>query len=218
MGTIRQGANGGFSGKAGSVVGSRWKDINYIKGLSKRRTGVASQLQLEAQAKFTTAITFLKPIKDLLNLTYASMRSGRAMGFNMALKHVIKSAIQGDYPDYSINYSAVNLAVGSLAIATGSVITEDNTSLLVTWDPEPNPHNGFADDRITVLIYDPETNIYKNGPSDLTRANGESVIVLRPEMAGKTLEVFYFFTSRDGKKLSPSYYAGSVALPELLQS
>jgi len=31
MGTIRQGALGGFSGKAGSMTGSNWKNVNYIK-------------------------------------------------------------------------------------------------------------------------------------------------------------------------------------------
>lgn len=35
MGTIRQGANGSFRGKAGSVIGSSWKGIDYIKGLPK---------------------------------------------------------------------------------------------------------------------------------------------------------------------------------------
>lgn len=38
MGTIRQGANGSFRGKAGSVIGSSWKGIDYIKGLPKKRT------------------------------------------------------------------------------------------------------------------------------------------------------------------------------------
>ncbi len=212
MGTIRNGANGGFSGKAGSVVGSRWKDVNYIKGLSKRRTGAASQLQLETQLKFLTAIAFLKPIKDLLNITYASMRSGRAMGFNMALKHVIKTAVKGVYPDYVIDYPVVQFAVGSLAVAPGSVVAEGENSLRLTWDPEPNKHNGFADDELTVLIYDEQTKIFKNGPDNLTRSVGEAVIPMRPEMLGKELQVYYFFTSRDGKKLSPSWYAGAVTL------
>lgn len=212
MGVIRNGANGGFSGKAGSVVGSRWKDVDYIKGLSKKKTVPSSQLQLEAQAKFLAAVTFLKPIKDLLNVTYASMRSGRATGFNMALRQVIKSAVQGTYPDYTINYAAVQLAVGSLAIATGLAVAEGNVAVHLTWDPDTNPHNGFADDLITVLLFDPETNIFKNGPENITRATGELLIQMRSEMAGKELQVYYFFTSRDGKKLSPSYYAGAVTL------
>ncbi len=38
MGTIRNGANGGFSGEAGSIIGSRWRDLNYSKGVPKVRS------------------------------------------------------------------------------------------------------------------------------------------------------------------------------------
>jgi len=212
MGTIKNGANGGFSGKAGSVVGSRWKDISYIKGLSKNRTKPPSQLQLEQQAKFATAVKFLRPIKDMLNITYAGMKAGKSTGFNMALRQVIKSAVQGVYPDYEINYSAVVLAEGGVAIAEGSVIAAAGQKLLVSWEPEGNENGRFPEDRITVVIYDPTTNIFRNGVDDKTRADGELEVVLRSELIGRILQVYYFFTSRDGKKISPSIYAGEVTV------
>ncbi|ULT23564.1 hypothetical protein KUH03_30995 [Sphingobacterium sp. E70] len=40
MGTIVNGINGGVSGKTGSVIGSSWKSINYLKGLYKRATNL----------------------------------------------------------------------------------------------------------------------------------------------------------------------------------
>lgn len=48
MGVIRRGVNGCFKGKAGSVIGSSWKSIDYIKGLYKKRTKPASEEQLVA--------------------------------------------------------------------------------------------------------------------------------------------------------------------------
>lgn len=213
MGTYKQGANGAFSGKAGSVIGSNWKRIDYIKGLPKRNSNKpASQRQLEQQAKFALAVRFLKPIKDLLNFTCGSLREGRAMGFNMALKQVLAQAILGDYPDYAIEYGSAKLSYGSLAIATGSVRVEIGGILKLSWNPDPNLHNAFGDDKITVLIYDPQTNIYTNGLVNKTRADGEMEIALRVEMIGQTLEIYYFFTGRDGKKISDSYYAGEVVV------
>lgn len=67
MGRIKQGANGGFSGKAGSVIGSSWKEIEYIKGRPKVSNKPATQRQLEQQT------------------------------------------VSGDYSDYAIDYSAINL-------------------------------------------------------------------------------------------------------------
>jgi len=57
MGTIRNGGNGAFSGKAGSFIGSSWRDINYIEGLSKLSTKPKCEKQLEQQAKFAMAIS-----------------------------------------------------------------------------------------------------------------------------------------------------------------
>ena len=37
MGTIKQGILGGFSGKVGTVVGSSWKGISYMRGKTTNR-------------------------------------------------------------------------------------------------------------------------------------------------------------------------------------
>lgn len=47
MGTIRKGANSGFSGKAGSVIESSRKEIEYIKGRSKVSNKPSTQPQPE---------------------------------------------------------------------------------------------------------------------------------------------------------------------------
>lgn len=212
MGRIKQGANGGFSGKAGSVIGSNWKGIEYIKGRPKVSNKPATQRQLEQQAKFSMAVKFLKPVKDLLNFTCNSLREGRAMGFNMALKQVLAQAILGDYPDYSIDYSAVKLAYGSLAIAAGSAVAEPGGILKVSWNPKPNKFNAYADDVITVLIYDPETNIYTHGLDNITRSEGEMLVEMDESMTGHNLVVYYFFTDRADKKISDSYFAGELVI------
>lgn len=212
MGRIKQGVNGGFSGKAGSVIGSSWRDVDYIKGRPRTSSKPASQRQLEQQLKFALAVKFIRPIKDLLNFSYDSQKSGRATGFNMALKHILGYAIEGIYPDYSIKYSAVKLASGPLAIAEGSAVAEGGRVIMVSWSPAENVHNAFADDKVTVLIFDPQTNIYSNGLSGIKRADGEMEITLRPELIGRSLQVYYFFTARDGKRVSPSFYAGEVVV------
>ena len=49
MGRLSRSPNGPFSGKAGSVIGSSWRGIYYIKGLQKTITKARSPLQLEQQ-------------------------------------------------------------------------------------------------------------------------------------------------------------------------
>ncbi len=212
MGTIKQGANGGFSGKAGSVIGSSWKGIDYIKGRPKASNKPPTLRQLEQQAKFSLGVKFLKPIKDLLNSTCSSLREGRAMGFNMALKQVLSQAVTGVYPDYAIDYSSVKLAYGQLISAKGSATAEAGGILRVTWTTKVNPYNAFVDDKVTVLIYEPETNIYTHGLDNVVRSEGEMMVTLEEDMVGQSVAVYYFFTDRDGKRISDSYFAGEVVI------
>ncbi|WP_157258045.1 DUF6266 family protein [Pedobacter ginsenosidimutans] len=36
MATYSKGANGAFPGKVGSIIGSNWRSIDYLKGLPKK--------------------------------------------------------------------------------------------------------------------------------------------------------------------------------------
>jgi len=45
MATFKNGPNGGFSGKVGSVVGSSWKGIDYIRGLPAKRKNKPDTLE-----------------------------------------------------------------------------------------------------------------------------------------------------------------------------
>lgn len=86
MERIKQGAKGGFSGKAGSVIGSSWKNIEYSKDEPKTSHKYPSQRQLEQLAKFGLAVRFLKPVKNLLIIICGSIKEGRATGFNIAIR------------------------------------------------------------------------------------------------------------------------------------
>ena len=63
MGTIEKGFMGGFRGKLGTAVGSKWKGKDVIRSMPPRkRSGNPSEAQLEAQAKFALIIVFLRPL------------------------------------------------------------------------------------------------------------------------------------------------------------
>jgi hypothetical protein len=54
------------------AVGSSWKNLNVLRSLPpSKRKGQPTDLQLERQAKFTLITAFLRPLTDLLNLTYS---------------------------------------------------------------------------------------------------------------------------------------------------
>jgi hypothetical protein len=62
METIRNGGNGAFSGKIGTVTGSTCDGIQYMRSLPKSSTKAARYLQLAQRPKFGFANGFLGPI------------------------------------------------------------------------------------------------------------------------------------------------------------
>src|SRR5690606_36292813 len=123
MGTIRSGANGGFSGKAGSVIGSSWKSIDYIKGLPKKRTKPMSEDQRIQQARFGVLASFLMPLRLMVPIGYRQIQPDRAAPMNVAVKQTMDRAITGNYPDFSLDYAAIRSSEGRL-LGGGTVSVE----------------------------------------------------------------------------------------------
>ena len=111
MGTYKKGVLGPFSGKIGTVIGSTWNGIEYMRSLPKASTKAASDLQLINRAKFGLVNGFLGPIIALLVMGYKSIAVGKT-GFNMAASHLISEGITGVYPDFAINYAKVVFSRG----------------------------------------------------------------------------------------------------------
>ena len=209
MGTIRNGGNGAFSGKAGSFIGSSWRDINYIKGLPKLSTKPKSEKQLEQQAKFAMAIRFLLPVKRQLNIGYGKVKQGRATSYNIALRQILSNAITGVYPDFEINYPYVKFSHGSLSEPAAVTVVPGSGELMISWDNMVIVTNGYVDDQLTVLVYDAESNTFVMGPPDVSRSSEEVTVALPAHWQGRTVHIYMYYISKETGELSSTFYAGS---------
>lgn len=67
MATFSKGILGGYSGKVGNVVGVRWRGKDILRSLPSKNTQAATQAQLNQRDRFTVAMRFVTPIKDILS-------------------------------------------------------------------------------------------------------------------------------------------------------
>jgi hypothetical protein len=209
MGRIRNGGNGAFSGKAGSFIGSSWRDINYIKGIPKLSNKPKTLKQLEQQAKFALAIQFLLPVKRQLEIGYGQVKQGRATSYNTALKQVLNDAIIGDYPDFEINYAAVSFSHGPLSKPEAVSVVPAANSLVLSWDNSIVPLNGFADDLLTVLVYSKVSNSFVMGPPEVLRSSESTTVSLPAHWLGNEVHIFAYYVSKQTLQVSPTSYVGS---------
>ena len=213
MGRIRKGANGGFSGKAGSVIGSNWRDIDYIRGLPKLSGKPASQRQLEQREKFKVAVNFLQQIKPVLNSGFRTQKVGRATGYNLGLQILLQEAVIGTYPTFEIDYSKVTLSKGGRGPALGPTISSPEPATIeLTWASVPNKAIAQPDDVATIVLYSKEMNQFVISDTDVTRAEESWSVVMPGLFSATEIYGWIFFEDRDHKLVSNSAYAGSVVL------
>ena len=113
MGTIKQGILGGFSGKVGTVFGSSWKGISYMRGRARSVKNPRTEGQMEQRSKFVLTLDFLKPITAYVRTGYKTYAS-KQTAFSTAMSYIVKNAVSGAFPNYALDFSRVLVSRGSL--------------------------------------------------------------------------------------------------------
>ena len=210
MGTFEQGYMGPFRGKLGTAVGSRWKGLYVLRSRPPRkRSGPASESQLEVQAKFLLMTKFLRPLTDLLNQTFKKSAVNMS-GANKAFAEN-KKAVTGAYPDFAIDYAKVVLSAGNFDNAGDPAAKSAEAGKLVfTWtDNSKANRKTLISDLAFVAAYSEELNSWIFEPKAATRNAGTCTLDVA-EFSGKPVQTYIGFMSADGKKVSTSLFTGAV--------
>ncbi|SKB62921.1 DUF6266 family protein [Daejeonella lutea] len=216
MGRLNRGPNGPVSGKFGSVIGSSWRGIYYIKGLQKKIKKARSPLQIAQQNKFAFAVNFLKPVKLLLDMGFSRINPGGATGYNMAISHTVQHCIKGADPNYEMDYASILFCTkGKLVIPENIKMETAGMHLKVSWDVKTGKYSS-PDDALELLLYQHGTReLYI--PPGTARNKGELVFELSQHYKGETMHVYmYLVTSSifQAREWSDSVYLGEVTFRE----
>lgn len=213
MGVIKKGANGGFSGKAGSVVGSSWNGVDYIKGLPKISHKSASLGQIEQRLRFATATRFLGPLAEVLVRGWKGQTSGRNTPVNVAVKYALANALTGVYPDFEMDPSLVLISQGNLGNLLNLAVQADETGgLSLTWDFIEGDGARKMDDEVWVVVYNPIQETFLTYSAKAIRSALELTLALPANFTGQEIHVYVFCIKSDDKKRSRSVYTGPLTV------
>jgi hypothetical protein len=212
MATYSKGANGAFSGKVGSIIGSNWRGVDYLRSLPKKSNKPTSDLQLAQRNKFALAPLYLSPIKDILNIGFKDKLLNKTTGYNAAVKIFLNQAIGGDYPDFVIDFSQIVLSKGSLSVFHALSAALKGTDLLINWKSFPNRYNAFDDDMLVVVLFNDTKKMY------LVYEEAQRSMLTYTAVIGAnfTGDVFYgwaFAVKRENNVVANSQYLGSFNMP-----
>lgn len=212
MATFEKGILGGFSGKVGNVVGSRWRGKNVMRSLPQRGNYTPTDKQEEQREKFKTVIGFLSPLTDILNL-YFGKTQGDKSRYNLATSYHLKNAVESTPLGMVMEYPKVLISKGDLrGIDGGTVAAAAAQTLNFTWQDNSGQGNATATDVFMVVIYAPDLEMYYTNLDVATRDATSASITLPNYMASFEVEVWASFNKPETNYAATSTYLGAVTV------
>ena len=213
MGTIKQGILGGFSGKVGTVIGSSWKGISYMRGQAQHVKNPRSAGQVNQRTKFALVLSFLQPVVPYIRVGYKS-QAAKQTEFNAAFSYTIKNAVTGSYPSYALDFTKIVVSKGGLTQVTGATATWDNNrnEVKIDWTDNSGVGNALATDKAMPFIYNKAKGETIYDTAGATRATHTQSLTVPNDWEGDKVEVYLGMVSEDGKEVADSIYLGEVTL------
>ena len=211
MGTIKQGILGGFNGKVGTVIGSSWKGITYMKGIPTHTRNPRTEKQIAQRTKMEFARNFLQPAAEFINLGFRDVAKHQSP-LNYAASQMMRNAILGDYPDYTPDYSKLVWSHGLLTQPVVETVYANYDALDFLWVDNSGQGNAKADDISMVVVCNAEKQEIKYFMNSYTRSTKSTHCELPESWVDDHVHVYITMRSADGRLISNSHYCGEFLL------
>ncbi len=205
MGTIKKGINGPFRGKTGSVIGSSWRKINYIKGLPRKKDRKPTPGQAEARLKFALLNHFLDPLSEVLESSFGPF-TAKATGRNAAFSYNYDHAFIDDEHGIRLNYPELRFSHGYLVTAGDERAWVRDDLLHISWHPGTFGMGGEPDDRAIVLVYDVEIQTFVPVTGAMRQDGMAQTLDRGTPLNRFAMHVWLFFIDKSGKRASKTVY------------
>ena len=211
MGTIKQGILGGFSGKVGTVVGSSWKGLSYMRGQAQSVKNPRTAKQMAQRDKFALALSFIRPIQSFIKVGFKAYAVHQSE-FNAAMSYTLKNAIKGTYPSFTIDYAQAMVSRGSLAKPLNIQKQNNDNEIAVSWQDNSGTANALDTDFAMIMVYNADKQEAVYDMTSTCRGDEGSSLRYPSDWVGDTVHVYLAFVSEDGTLVSDSEYVGSMTI------
>lgn len=208
MAIIRNGPNGGLTGKFGSVIGYKLNGQDIIKGLPKKRTSGPTKGEQANRKKFALLQAWLAPLVDVLRVGfkgYAPTFQGFVAAKSYNSKHALKQREDGSpYIDPALAL----VSFGTITLPKIMSMERQGDNIIITWSTE----NNRILDHAMIVAYVPETNQVEMEMAAAKRSTATASIALPDNSEGYEVHVYIAFVAYDHSAQSNSYYLGSLQI------
>ncbi|WP_256007204.1 DUF6266 family protein [Pedobacter deserti] len=211
MAKYKQGINGAFSGKVGTVVGASWLGIEYMRSLPRPSSKPPTPEQLNQRQKMTLFRKFLLGLDDFIALGFQNFEQATPM--NAAISYNMLHAVAGTYPEQRIDFPNLVFTKGDLQGAWSATATSETPNTVdFGWTNGSFSKLRAAGDKAQLVTYCPEKRLFVKLRDAAQREDGQARLIMPNGLSGLTVHCYLSFFSADGKLSSASEYLGEVTV------
>jgi len=207
MAVLKNGANGGFSGKVGSIVGYGLNGQDVIRGLPKKRTKKAGKTEQLNRNKFALTQRWLQPLLAVLRIGFKNY-APTYQGFVAAKSYTSKNALKENEDGSTyVDPAMVLLSFGTLTLPQTITMDRNGDEIIVNWSKEGH-YQGI--DLAMLVAYIPETGEVSIDTAAAKRHTGTASLPMPTNPDAHAVHVYIAFVAFDHTAQSHSHYLGAI--------
>jgi hypothetical protein len=195
---------GNFSGRFGDVVVVRTKGKTYVRKFVAP-SNPQTPKQVAQRMKFSLVTNILKVLRGVIIIGF-----GENSGYHKSVSLALNNAIKGVYPNFSLDYSKLQLSSGRMPkCQTIDISIVSGNKVSINWKVEQWMGTDISDLASIVFLH-PIDKLALFLQNQVQRSAGNFETQLPDKWAGVEIHSWIFFTSEDGKHRSDSQYLGPL--------
>ncbi|UIR56157.1 DUF6266 family protein [Sphingobacterium sp. SRCM116780] len=216
MARIKNGPNGSASGKAGSVVFCKWKEIEYIRGLPKiNKNRLLTIGQKKNQSKFKFVQDRLRIITSVVHIGFMHAHPNRT-GFNSAMSYNLLEGAEETETGYALIWEKFAISSGlPFPVHTYTIVQDTAETISVNWELDESlvKKLDYSSFRCTLLFYPAD---FEKGEvfgciSDQPLSDKKQTVQLTTRNKRGGYHIYMaFFASNGSNKTTDSRYLGTI--------
>lgn len=212
MATFKQGINGGFTGKVGSVIGYQLRGQWVMKALPKSnpKKKKATAQQKACRSAFSKMQHFLQPLIPFIRVGFNLESILRMMTAHNAAKSYNMLHALDAHGD--IDCAKVCLTFGNLLGAENPMVLKDDMGLHFSWGNNAGDKWIRETDQVMVMVYNVKNQQVYFKLSGARRSDQRESIEIPALEKGNELHTWISFISDDRRQIAMSSYTGAVVI------
>lgn len=207
MASYEESIFGAISGRHGTAVASRTSDGKKIIRMYRVPSNPNTPAQVAQRTKFGFVNSQLSSMRDIFKVTYRNTK-----GINLAVSYALKNAVNGSSPDFTLDYSKLCFAWGSIQLPDQvSAIVNSANAVTIDWDTTLRKEDEIPDElNLVFMNVSSKFTILREGVA--LRDAGTVTFELPEIWAGKEVYCWIYYSTPENNQTSISKFLGIIQL------